>query len=169
MIEDGKRIFLTKSERFDILKRDGFRCVYCGITSADTQLEIDHIVPIGKNGSTKTENLAAACNLCNRGKGLKILIETKPKAITERNNLELSFKRAFRMQKSEIFTIAAVAERVGKKEDSLRRFINTRAKAGLTPIIETFMFINIQKNCWIAYEWEKFNVKLIQAAIKNQT
>ena len=35
-------------------------------------LEIDHIIPIAKNGMTTEENLQTLCWKCNRSKGSKI-------------------------------------------------------------------------------------------------
>lgn len=54
--------------RWDILTRDGFRCVYCGATAQDERLMVDHIVPVAAGGSDDRENLATACAPCNLGK-----------------------------------------------------------------------------------------------------
>ena len=67
-----ERSKLTPSLRYDIMKRDGFRCCLCG-RSADNgiELEVDHIVPISKGGNTVYNNLQTLCRDCNRGKGTK--------------------------------------------------------------------------------------------------
>lgn len=54
--------------RFEILKRDGFRCRYCGATGAKTQLHVDHIEPRSLGGSDEPSNLITACRECNLGK-----------------------------------------------------------------------------------------------------
>ena len=54
------------SQRYRILKRDGFTCQYCGRSGG--ALEIDHRKPSSKGGSDDDENLITACILCNRGK-----------------------------------------------------------------------------------------------------
>lgn len=59
---------IGKRKRFEILKRDGFRCRYCGRTSATVELEVDHIKPRDKGGDDSPHNLATACKACNRGK-----------------------------------------------------------------------------------------------------
>lgn len=64
----GKRL------RFEIMKRDGFRCRYCGATAVREPLEIDHVHPIAEGGSDEPENLVTACFSCNRGKS-KVLLE----------------------------------------------------------------------------------------------
>jgi hypothetical protein len=55
--------------RFRILKRDNFRCQYCGGTPQEGYiLHVDHIVPVSKGGETTEENLITACFVCNEGK-----------------------------------------------------------------------------------------------------
>lgn len=58
-----------KKARFDIFKRDGFRCAYCGQTPPAVTLEVDHIVPVVSGGDNDETNLITACFDCNRGKG----------------------------------------------------------------------------------------------------
>lgn len=52
-----------------ILRRDGYRCVYCGVGAKDRRLEVDHIVPRSNGGSNQDTNLITACWQCNNGKG----------------------------------------------------------------------------------------------------
>lgn len=64
---------MTPGLRYNILRRDGFRCRLCGRTAEDgVTLEVDHIVPISKGGLTEESNLRTLCKDCNRGKGAKI-------------------------------------------------------------------------------------------------
>ena len=57
------------SLRFHVLKRDGFRCRYCGGTPDNGYLlHVDHVIPVSRGGKTIEENLATACMLCNNGK-----------------------------------------------------------------------------------------------------
>lgn len=69
----GKRL------RFEILKRDGFRCQYCGAEPGETKLHVDHIVPKAKGGSDDPVNLITACADCNLGKAARQLHETSAK------------------------------------------------------------------------------------------
>jgi 5-methylcytosine-specific restriction endonuclease McrA len=55
--------------RKNVLKRDGFSCVYCGSTS---ELTVDHVVPKSKGGKSTWENLATACRPCNNRKDDKL-------------------------------------------------------------------------------------------------
>jgi len=54
--------------RFGILKRDRFRCVYCGAEPHWRALQVDHVVPVARGGSDHTSNLATSCFDCNIGK-----------------------------------------------------------------------------------------------------
>lgn len=61
---------VSKRTRFEVLRRDEFRCQYCGLAATDTGegLTIDHVVPVALGGSDGPENLVAACRDCNAGK-----------------------------------------------------------------------------------------------------
>jgi hypothetical protein len=58
--------------RFRVMRRDSFRCRYCGkspATDPGVQLHVDHIVPWAKGGETTLDNLQTLCSGCNLGKG----------------------------------------------------------------------------------------------------
>ena len=75
--------------RYDVMMRDGFRCVLCGATQADgVKLHVDHIVPLAKGGKTEMSNLRTLCERCNMGKRDKIEVlpsEIADYADTEQN------------------------------------------------------------------------------------
>lgn len=60
---------LSKRLRFEIFKRDGFRCVYCGGTPLQSILHVDHVEPVAEGGTDDAFNLVTACESCNLGKG----------------------------------------------------------------------------------------------------
>ena len=63
---------LSKKRRFEVLKRFGFRCNYCGARAADgVELHVDHVHPVSKGGDNSGDNLVAACRDCNLGKGAR--------------------------------------------------------------------------------------------------
>lgn len=60
--------------RYNILKRDHFKCVLCGDSPATNQkckLHVDHLVPFSQGGKTIKENLRVLCLGCNQGKSDK--------------------------------------------------------------------------------------------------
>lgn len=60
---------IKPSIRFQILKRDKYRCQMCGFTAKDgATLEIDHILPVSRGGSNDASNLQVLCRDCNAGK-----------------------------------------------------------------------------------------------------
>lgn len=64
----AERKAISTRTRFEVFKRDGFRCVYCGNTPTQCPLHVDHVVPVADGGTNKTSNLVTACDKCNLGK-----------------------------------------------------------------------------------------------------
>lgn len=64
--QPGRRQSISVRKRFLVLKRDNYRCVLCG--ASGVQLEVDHIVPAARGGSDRLDNLQTLCFPCNRGK-----------------------------------------------------------------------------------------------------
>lgn len=64
----SKRKGISTRTRFEIFKRDGFRCGYCGNSVVDGPLHIDHIQAVSSGGDNKPENLITSCDRCNLGK-----------------------------------------------------------------------------------------------------
>jgi hypothetical protein len=59
---------VSRRLRFEILRRDGYTCRYCGAQAPEVQLAIDHVVPVTLGGTDDPANLVAACHGCNSGK-----------------------------------------------------------------------------------------------------
>ena len=67
-----ERSKMSDSLRYDVMKRDGFRCVLCGASRDDgITLHVDHIIPVSRGGKTEMSNLRTLCERCNLGKGAK--------------------------------------------------------------------------------------------------
>lgn len=64
---------IGNAKRFNVFKRDGFQCQYCGRKPPEVILEVDHIIPRSKGGDNDSLNLITACFECNRGKRDKLL------------------------------------------------------------------------------------------------
>jgi DNA-directed RNA polymerase subunit RPC12/RpoP len=74
---------ITKKKRFDIFKRDGFSCQYCGATPPKVVLQVDHIHPVSKGGDNHEDNLITSCQPCNLGKHA-VLLNVIPKSLKQK-------------------------------------------------------------------------------------
>lgn len=68
-----KRASLSKRTRFEVFKRDGFSCQYCGEHPPKVILHVDHIVSIKEGGVDDMDNLVTSCATCNLGKAAQPL------------------------------------------------------------------------------------------------
>lgn len=59
---------VTKRLRYEILRRDGYACRYCGAKAPEATLTVDHVTPKALGGTDDPTNLVAACRDCNTGK-----------------------------------------------------------------------------------------------------
>lgn len=69
---------ISKRTRFEVFKRDGFRCTYCGATPTDGPLHVDHVEPKAGGGLDEIDNLTTACGNCNLGKSDVPLEQRRP-------------------------------------------------------------------------------------------
>ena len=69
--------------RETILRKNNYRCIFCGKNSSDTKLEVNHIIPrnlinrlnLNSGLHTAPENLCVTCFSCNRGKSDNLATE----------------------------------------------------------------------------------------------
>lgn len=84
---------LPKTLRFEVLKRDSFKCQYCGAAAPDVLLEVDHIKPVAGGGTDDIWNLVTACKPCNAGKSYKLLDDNAAITKSKRQLDELQARR----------------------------------------------------------------------------
>ena len=89
----AKRKNLSKSVRFEVFKRDSFKCQYCGKSAPDVVLEVDHIIPVSKGGDNDISNLITACFDCNRGKRDKKLTDNQSAKLQKEELDKLNARR----------------------------------------------------------------------------
>lgn len=61
--------------RWEVLKRDRYKCTKCGNSPSDdhkVRLEVDHIIPVTKGGQNDIGNLRTLCWKCNQGRKNKV-------------------------------------------------------------------------------------------------
>lgn len=63
-----ERKSISRRLRYEILRRDNFRCHYCGATPESEELHVDHVIPRSLGGTDDPTNLVTACSSCNGGK-----------------------------------------------------------------------------------------------------
>lgn len=68
-----KRHGVNKTTRFEVFKRDSFKCQYCGRSAPDVTLQADHIQPASRGGTDDLLNLITCCTECNQGKNARLL------------------------------------------------------------------------------------------------
>lgn len=82
---EQKRRKLMGSERIEVLKRDKFRCAYCGVVLAwmarddygrnPRRFTIDHVLPIELGGENVIDNCVASCRWCNYVKRMLFILD----------------------------------------------------------------------------------------------
>ncbi len=55
-----------------VARRDNYTCQKCGAHLRDDEIEFDHLIPMGKGGSSEEQNLRVTCFSCNRTKSDKV-------------------------------------------------------------------------------------------------
>ncbi len=59
----------VRFSRFNIYARDGNQCQYCGGRFSRSELNLDHVVPRSRGGTTTWANVVCSCIQCNLRKG----------------------------------------------------------------------------------------------------
>lgn len=67
-IQTKNKRYISPKTRFEVFKRDGYRCQYCGRTAENGVLQIDHLIAVTHGGESDIGNLITACSECNGGK-----------------------------------------------------------------------------------------------------
>lgn len=157
---DNLRKSIPKKVRFNVFKRDGFICQYCGAAPPKAVLEIDHIEPVSRGGDNDPDNLITACFDCNRGKGSELLsttpesIESKALLIKEKEDQLKGYRRAVasrkRRQSKDIRKIEAVFQEIYNNRaftDSFKQSI----RINFLPLLDVDDLCDyMRKSCWKA-------------------
>jgi 5-methylcytosine-specific restriction endonuclease McrA len=65
---------LSKARRQRIIDRDKATCYSCGSKLQISDIELDHLIPVSKGGTSDAQNVAVSCVKCNRQRGNKIML-----------------------------------------------------------------------------------------------
>ncbi len=67
----------VRFNRFNVYARDRNTCQYCGGRHQRSELNLDHIIPRSRGGTSCWENIVCSCHRCNRKKGGRTPAEAK--------------------------------------------------------------------------------------------
>jgi len=62
------RIYIPPAVRKYVFERDFYRCQSCGKNNLETNLAVDHIIPLARGGKNDISNLQTLCFSCNQQK-----------------------------------------------------------------------------------------------------
>jgi hypothetical protein len=126
--------------RFEVFKRDSFKCKYCGANGESVVLHVDHLTPVVEGGKNDIMNLVTSCMSCNLGKGAR---ELNDQSVAEKS----------RKQAEELQELAAQLEMMAKwRAELLNHSNNTTTRLveywnSLTPglVLKESAYPEIQK------------------------
>lgn len=131
---------ISKRLRFEVLKRDGFKCQYCAAKPPKVPLEIDHIIAVSKGGTNDIDNLITACFDCNRGKS-NIDLSSLPDSTSKKIELAKiaqaqysEFRRLFKKQEKQLNEDLEYVENI--YYDSFDYVFSERFKASVKKFIK---------------------------------
>lgn len=111
-----------QKRRFEVFKRDSFKCSYCGQTPPAVVLQVDHMIAVVDGGKDDINNLVTACFDCNSGKGARRLTSLPA---TVRENLEAIQEKEEQIREYHKF-LSRIERRYNKEieeiEDEFRQF-----------------------------------------------
>lgn len=99
---------ISTRTRFEVFKRDGFRCAYCGSHPPDALLHVDHVVAVANGGGNDMDNLVTACGTCNMGKSAVPLsavpqsMADKAAEVKEREQQLLGYQAVFEAKRQRL-------------------------------------------------------------------
>ena len=67
----------VRFSRFNIYARDKCTCQFCGKKMPRYELNLDHVIPRSRGGTSTWENVVCSCQSCNRRKGGRTPQEAK--------------------------------------------------------------------------------------------
>ena len=123
-------------KRFEVLKRDNFRCQYCWRNGKDVTLEVDHITPKSKWGNDDFNNLITCCRECNIWKWQTQLAEWDSK-------FNIKVKDLFNHIKSEFYRIRN--EGIHRQEEYKKKKIDWTIEFKTMSLMASFL------QWWIDY------------------
>lgn len=149
---------IPKSVRFEVFKRDKFKCQYCGSSAPDVILEVDHIKPVSKGGTDDLLNLVTSCRDCNRGKSNRKLSDNSA-VVVQKKQLDDMQERREQLEMM-VRWRESLEEELDIEVDSIDCYIQNHSKYLLSEagrhtakkLIRRFGFSEVYTACEIAFD-----------------
>lgn len=143
---------ISKKIRFEVFKRDSFKCQYCGAEPPNVILHVDHIHPVSKDGDNDLLNLITSCQPCNLGKGATPLsdqsaLHKQKEMLNElnkkREQLEMLLKWKSELKNLNDYALSACEEHWNKSvggyhlnEVGLKKLLGHLKKYGISELMD---------------------------------
>lgn len=154
---------ISKKLRFEIFKRDKFKCQYCGRNAPDVVLEVDHINPKSKGGGKDILNLITSCFDCNRGKK-NVLLNDNTILEKQREQLFLLSEKQSQLKmmiewREELSKInkTALISLLKIWEENTKYFINESGIALIKILLKSYSFTEIASSMDIVTKYLKYD------------
>lgn len=149
---------IPKKLRFEVFKRDSFKCQYCGKSAPEVVLHVDHIKPVAEGGTDEITNLITACDDCNLGKGARKLddssVVVKQKKALDELNARREQLKMMALWREELKKLSA--EEVSYIEKEFNSYTKSSfsefGKTKIAKAIKQYGFENVMKNTTKACE-----------------
>lgn len=105
----------TTTERVDIHGLTSGRCLFCREFVPIESMEVDHLYPVSKGGSSNIKNLVPACRECNRKKHARIVMDNAPSPVKSRGKGIPKAENRARQIKERIYKVRCLLEDIESK------------------------------------------------------
>jgi hypothetical protein len=173
----AKRKGISKKTRFEVFKRDSFKCQYCGRSAPEVILHVDHIKPVKENGENDIMNYVTACQDCNLGKGARKLSDSSE---IEKQKRELDLLQERREQLDMMVQWRTGLETIKKSEveainsameESLHKTLTDHGKNEVSKLIKRYSFKEVLDAVYLSanYDSDKGDIiKYFNAICRNK-
>lgn len=120
---------LSKKLRFEIFKRDSFKCQYCGKSAPDVILHVDHLNPVAKGGDNDILNLVTSCFDCNSGKSDRLLTDNSILSVQKKQLDDLNERRE---QLNMLIEWRTILEDKSFEIDKILEYINLKNNSNIS-------------------------------------
>jgi hypothetical protein len=120
---------ISNKLRFEVFKRDSFKCQYCGKSAPDVILNVDHLDPVKNGGDNDILNLITSCFECNNGKSANLLSDN---SLLSKQKQQLDELNERRNQLQMLIEWKTILSDKSFEIDSIVKFFNNSCNANIS-------------------------------------